>query len=104
MKIKLTNENHRTYARTDDACEAFKRAVANGQARLALEMMVDIVDYISGLAEPLNNEDSDITGEITAEQAVKEVQEKQQVKASNKRQAVTKNETQEDSEGKKEEE
>lgn len=51
MKIKLTNEAHVQYARTDDACQAFRRAITNGQSRLALEMMVDIVDFIESLSE-----------------------------------------------------
>ena len=51
MKIKLTNEAHIQYARTDDACQAFRKAITNGQSRLALEMMVDIVDFVESLSE-----------------------------------------------------
>jgi len=70
MKIKLTNQAHISYARTEDACEAFRRAVGNGQARLALEMMVDIVNYIDSLPDIDTTKDTE--AEITAEQAVKE--------------------------------
>lgn len=54
MKIKLTNEAHIQYARTDDACEAFRKATTNGQLRLAVEMMVDIVNFIEVLSEGFN--------------------------------------------------
>lgn len=43
-KIELSNNVHISYSRTTDAVEAFKLAVTNGQARLALEMMMDVVD------------------------------------------------------------
>lgn len=64
MKIKLTNQAHIQYAKTDNACQAFRKAVANGQARLALEMMVDIVDFIESLAV---SEDEDVITESNLE-------------------------------------
>lgn len=44
MDIKLTNQNLITYARTEDAHEAFVNSVGNGQARLALEVLVDLIN------------------------------------------------------------
>lgn len=44
MDIKLTNQNLISYARTEDAHEAFVNSVGNGQARLALEVLVDLID------------------------------------------------------------
>ena len=98
MKIKLTNEAHKSYARTDDACEAFKRAVGNGQARLALEMMVDIVDYIASLSDDTSNDDV-----ITAKEAVQQVEQKEPVKTTAKKQVAAKT-TQKNQEEAKEEE
>jgi hypothetical protein len=49
-KIKLTNPAHVRYSGGDDAVRALKLAIGNGQARLALEIIPDIVD---GLIEAL---------------------------------------------------
>jgi len=88
MKIKLTNQAHISYARTEDACEAFRRAVGNGQARLALEMMVDIVNYIDSLPDIDTTKETE--SEITAEQAVKEAAKTSSPRNISKKQPATK--------------
>lgn len=47
MKITLDEGPLREYARTDDAVKAFNVAVANGQSRLAMEMLVPIINAIT---------------------------------------------------------
>jgi len=47
VKITLDEGPLREYARTDDAVKAFNLAVANGQARLAMEMLVPIINAIT---------------------------------------------------------
>lgn len=46
MKILLEDERLITYSMTNDAVEAFIRAVYNGQARLAMEILVPIIESI----------------------------------------------------------
>ena len=40
--IEITTEALKSYARTDDAVEAFNVTVANGQTRLSLQVLVEI--------------------------------------------------------------
>lgn len=51
LEIKLTNENLITYSRTDDAFEAFQRSAENGQTRLAIEVLAEL---ISGLIDEID--------------------------------------------------
>jgi len=51
MKIILENESLKSYARTDDAVKAFATAVGNGQARLAMEMLVPIIEALASSDE-----------------------------------------------------
>lgn len=46
LELKLTDETLISYARTDDAVEALGRSVDNGQTRLALEILVELVDLL----------------------------------------------------------
>lgn len=46
-KIVLEDQALISYARTDDAVKAFNMAVGNGQARLALEILVPIVNALA---------------------------------------------------------
>jgi len=101
MKIKLTNQAHISYARTEDACEAFRRAVGNGQARLALEMMVDIVNYIESLPD-IETADPP-SAEITSKQAVKEVTKNESPRTAAKKQPAAKAQSSKVEEGTKEE-
>lgn len=58
---KLTNENLINYARTNDAHEAFVSSVNNGQTRLALEVLVELIDgIISKLDDMTSNENAPV--------------------------------------------
>ena len=51
--IEITTEALKSYARTDDAVEAFNMTVANGQTRLSLQVLVDIVNTLVEKIEEL---------------------------------------------------
>ena len=55
LNIKLNSENLVQYARTDNAQEAFNLAVGNGQARLALEVLVDLINGMADLIQDLES-------------------------------------------------
>ena len=63
-KIKLSNQVHVNYGRTDDAVQAFKLAIGNSQARLALEILSDIID---GLVSAIEDIESASLGKVVAE-------------------------------------
>jgi hypothetical protein len=44
MSIKIVSELSKQYLLKEDAIEGFKIAVENGQTRLALQVLVDIID------------------------------------------------------------
>ena len=44
MSIKIVSEISKQYLLKEDAIEGFKIAVENGQTRLALQVLVDIID------------------------------------------------------------
>ena len=44
MSIKIVSEISKQYLLKEDAVEGFKLAVENGQTRLALQVLVDIID------------------------------------------------------------
>jgi transcription initiation factor IIE alpha subunit len=54
LEFKLKNETLISYARTDDSVEAFERSVENGQTRLALEVLVELVDSLLEKIEQLD--------------------------------------------------
>lgn len=45
-KILITNERLAEVLNTDDALEAFSRAAANGQVRLVIDILADIIPTI----------------------------------------------------------
>lgn len=47
MFIELEDDRLKTFARTDDAVKAFRNAVNNGQSRFAMEVLVEIIDYLT---------------------------------------------------------
>lgn len=57
IEFKINNETLATYTRTSNALEALKVTVGNGQSRLALEVVLDIVNQ---LHEKLNELESKI--------------------------------------------
>lgn len=46
IDFKLSNSNLVNYARTDDSHEAFVSSVNNGQTKLALEVLVELIDTL----------------------------------------------------------
>jgi hypothetical protein len=82
-KIELSNQAHVNYFRTNDAVEAFRLAVTNGQARLALEMLVDVVQ---SLVETVSEIESSTTVQhVTSEKFTsKEEQKTSEVKSNTK--------------------
>lgn len=84
LDFKLTNNNLINYARTDDAHEAFVNSVGNGQARLALEVLVDlingIVDKLEELDLKINPSVEAQVSEITEQVDISPVQIEEQVK------------------------
>jgi bacterioferritin (cytochrome b1) len=59
--IEITTEALKSYARTDDAVEAFNMTVANGQTRLSLQVLVDIVNTLVEKIDSLQKQLKDIT-------------------------------------------
>lgn len=51
MSIMITSEVSKEYMREEDAVEGFKAAVENGQVRLALQILSDVID---GMMEIFN--------------------------------------------------
>lgn len=74
MKIKLKDQALISYTRSEDAVEALNMTVKNGQARLALQALVDIVNELVEKVDALENS---ITKSSAPEKVVKqEVKEK----------------------------
>ena len=46
IDFKLSNSNLVNYTRTDDSHEAFVSSVNNGQTKLALEVLVELIDTL----------------------------------------------------------
>jgi len=55
VEIEISTEALKAYARTNDAIEAFNMTVANGQTRLALQVLVDIVNVLVDKIEELED-------------------------------------------------
>jgi|GEM_PF-3343982 len=51
MSIMITSEVSKEYTREEDAIQGFKSAVENGQVRLALQILADVID---GMMEMFN--------------------------------------------------
>lgn len=60
MKIILEDQRLAAYSRTNDAVEAFAGAVNNGQARLALEILVPVIQSIYSFMSSLDVSDDPI--------------------------------------------
>lgn len=84
MKFVLEDETLRNIARTDDAVVAFTNAANNGQTRLAMELLVPIVEQIAELLEE-DAEEEEVTPEAKKPEpeAVKKVEKKTAAKSVN---------------------
>lgn len=83
-KIQLKNSQVSSYFRTDDALKAFNDAVDNGQTRLALQVLTEILDDLTNVPDEeksKDNNDSKVQqetkqkAEVKKENSVKEKQE-----------------------------
>jgi hypothetical protein len=69
MSIMIKSEISSQYLLEEDAVEGFKTAVANGQVRLALQIMTEIVDGIMEIFDAAlgDDEDDDTSAAAAAE-------------------------------------
>jgi hypothetical protein len=77
-KIQLRNDQISSYLRTDDAVQALKTSIDNGQTRLALQILAEIVDELIEVPEDKNS--------VVAEK----VQEEPKQKSENKKETAPK--------------
>jgi hypothetical protein len=66
MSIMIKSEISSQYLLEEDAVEGFKTAVANGQVRLALQIMTEIVDGIMEIFDAALGDDEDDDTSATA--------------------------------------
>lgn len=59
MGIIISSDVAKQYLLTDDAVEGFNTAVQNGQIRLALEILVELVDGIMEVLDFLTQDEED---------------------------------------------
>jgi hypothetical protein len=75
LKFKLSNENLISNTRTDDAHLAFNNAVNNGQTRLSLdilaELLNELIDHVNTLASKIESIDSFEKNDSTPKTKVK---------------------------------
>jgi len=84
MKFVLEDETLRNIARTDDAVAAFTSAANNGQTRLAMELLVPILEQITDLLEENAGEEEVIPEAKKPEpEPVKKVEKKTAAKSAN---------------------
>lgn len=65
MSFIIESEVSEQYLREPNAIEGFREAVENGQVRLALQILVEIVDAFASIFEAAFEEDSDEQPEQT---------------------------------------
>lgn len=66
MTFMIKSEVSEQYLLEEDAVEGFRQAVSNGQIRLALQILVDIVDVFEGfIASVLEDDDEEHVKEET---------------------------------------
>jgi len=105
MSIMITSDLSKEIFREEDAVEGFREAVENGQVRLALQILVDVVDgmmeiFNMALGEEEENESQEQPS-IEAPKNVEPIEEAVQVeekKAPAKKAPVVKEETKAESE------
>jgi hypothetical protein len=57
MGFMIESEISKQYLLEEDAVEGFRQAVGNGQMRLALQILVDIIDVFEGIIASAIDED-----------------------------------------------
>lgn len=67
MTILINSEVSKQYLLTDDAVEGFRLAVQNGQTRLALQVLVDVIDGIMEIFDSALVEEEETEEEVQVE-------------------------------------
>ena len=74
MSFMIESEISKQYLREEDAVEGFREAVENGQVRLALQILVDIVEAFVDIFEAVTEgEDEEEVQQEVAKEVAKEV-------------------------------
>lgn len=70
----IESEVSKQYLLEEDAVEGFRQAVNNGQVRLALQILVDIIDVFEGIIASAveDDEEEDVVEQPVLDQAKKE--------------------------------
>lgn len=77
MSLMINSEISKQFLLEEDAIEGFRKAVANNQMRLALQVLVEIVDAFMEGFEALMGDSEDESAEETS-QAVESVSKKEE--------------------------
>jgi Mg2+ and Co2+ transporter CorA len=83
MSFMIESEISKQYLREEDAVEGFREAVENGQVRLALQILVDIVDAFVDIFEAVtegeDEEEKEVQQEVTKEVVAEKIEQEQPV-------------------------
>jgi hypothetical protein len=94
MGIIITSDIAKQYLLTEDAVEGFNTAVQNGQIRLALEIMVELVDGIMQVLDYITEDEVESSPEpvketkVLVEEVIEPVKEEVKAEAPAKKPAV----------------
>jgi hypothetical protein len=81
MSFMIESEISKQYLREEDAVEGFREAVENGQVRLALQILVDIVDAFVDIFEAVTEgeDEEEVQQEVIKEVVAEKIQQEQPV-------------------------
>jgi hypothetical protein len=81
MSFMIESEISKQYLREEDAVEGFREAVENGQVRLALQILVDIVDAFVDIFEAVTEgeDEEEVQQEVTKEVVAEKIEQEQPV-------------------------
>ena len=81
MSFMIESEISKQYLREEDAVEGFREAVENGQVRLALQILVDIVDAFVDIFEAVTEGEGEeeVQQEVTKEVVAEKIEQEQPV-------------------------
>jgi hypothetical protein len=75
MSFMILSDVSKQYLQEEDAVRGFRAAVENGQSRLALQILTDIVDaFMEIFQEAMDNPDNDLPEENALQEQVPVVQ------------------------------
>ncbi len=81
MSFMIESEISKQYLREEDAVEGFREAVENGQVRLALQILVDIVDAFVDIFEAVTEgeDEEEVQQEVTKEVVAEKIEQEKPV-------------------------